>query len=85
MVYRSFLHRPPLNTMFVFIILFIFCEISVRAQTSGKTEITRWKNDKKTAVSITYDDGSIKQFKTALPLMEKMEFAGYLFCNYRPH
>ncbi len=49
------------------------------AQQVGKTEITKWQNDKKTAISITYDDGSRNQFKTALPLMEKMHLPATFF------
>ena len=49
------------------------------AQQVGKTEITKWQDDKKTAISITYDDGSRNQFKTALPLMEQMKLPATFF------
>jgi len=52
---------------------------SAIAQQPGKTEITKWQNDKKTAISITYDDGSRNQFKTALPLMEQMKLPATFF------
>ncbi|RNI37371.1 polysaccharide deacetylase family protein [Hanamia caeni] len=48
------------------------------AQT-GKTEITKWQDGKKTAVSITYDDGSRNQFKVALPIMERLHFPATFF------
>jgi peptidoglycan/xylan/chitin deacetylase (PgdA/CDA1 family) len=48
------------------------------AQT-GKTEITRWQDGKKGAVSITWDDGSINQFKVALPLLNHFKFPGTFF------
>lgn len=45
----------------------------------GKTEITKWQDDKKTAVSITYDDGSRNQFKVALPIMERLQLPATFF------
>ncbi|MBB5397114.1 polysaccharide deacetylase family protein [Mucilaginibacter sp. AK015] len=45
----------------------------------GKTEITRWQDDKKGAVSITWDDGSINQFKVALPLLNNFKFPATFF------
>ena len=49
------------------------------AQQPGKTEITKWQNGKTTAVSITYDDGSSNQFKTALPIMQQMKLPATFF------
>ena len=45
----------------------------------GKTEITKWQDGKKTAVSITYDDGSRNQFKVALPIMEQLKLPATFF------
>lgn len=45
----------------------------------GKTEITRWQHDRHGAVSITWDDGSINQFKIALPIMNKLHIKGTFF------
>ena len=45
----------------------------------GKTEITKWQDGKKTAVSITYDDGSRNQFKVALPIMERLKLPATFF------
>src|SRR6185312_16180999 len=45
----------------------------------GKTEITKWQDGKKTAVSITYDDGSRNQFSVALPIMERLHFPATFF------
>jgi len=36
----------------------------------GKTEITKWQDGKNGAVSLTYDDGSINQFRVAVPIMD---------------
>lgn len=45
----------------------------------GKTEITEWQYGKAGAVSITYDDGSINQFKYALPVMERLKLPATFF------
>jgi peptidoglycan/xylan/chitin deacetylase (PgdA/CDA1 family) len=39
---------------------------------NGQTEITKWQGGKAGAVSITYDDGSINQFRYALPVMKRL-------------
>jgi peptidoglycan/xylan/chitin deacetylase (PgdA/CDA1 family) len=45
----------------------------------GQTEITKWKYDKKGAISITYDDGNINQFKNAMPVMDRLGLPGTFF------
>lgn len=55
-----------------------FLSVQTFAQT-GKTEITKWQDGKKTAVSITYDDGSRNQFKVALPIMEQLNLPATFF------
>jgi peptidoglycan/xylan/chitin deacetylase (PgdA/CDA1 family) len=50
-------------------------------QNTGETEILKWKDGKSSAVSLTYDDGSINQFRVALPLMEEQGFPGTFFIN----
>src|ERR1700759_4792377 len=45
----------------------------------GKTEITKWQYGKNGAVSLTYDDGSINQFKYALPIMERLKLPATFF------
>jgi peptidoglycan/xylan/chitin deacetylase (PgdA/CDA1 family) len=54
-----------LSIVFVFFIQF---------HAKSQTTITKWKDDKKGAVSITYDDGNLNQFKYALPVMERLHF-----------
>src|ERR1041385_7023736 len=39
---------------------------------NGQTEITKWQDGKTGAISITYDDGSINQFRYALPVMKRL-------------
>jgi peptidoglycan/xylan/chitin deacetylase (PgdA/CDA1 family) len=38
----------------------------------GQTEITKWQDDKKGAISVTYDDGIINQFTIAKPIMDSL-------------
>ena len=50
-------------------------------ENAGSTRILKWKNGKKAAISLTYDDGTINQFRVALPMMEEMGFRGTFFIN----
>jgi peptidoglycan/xylan/chitin deacetylase (PgdA/CDA1 family) len=45
------------------------------------TEITKWPEGKKGAVSITYDDGSINQFRKAIPIMNNLNLKATFFIN----
>jgi peptidoglycan/xylan/chitin deacetylase (PgdA/CDA1 family) len=58
-----------------------FCFILVKGQAStiGQTVIAEWQYGKNGAVSITYDDGSINQFKYALPIMERLKLPATFF------
>jgi len=60
-------------------LFFLFAALASVAQTPGKTEITRWQDGKKAAVSLTYDDGSRNQFKYVLPIMERLKLPGTFF------
>ena len=55
--------------------------LSCSRSTTGQTEITKWQFGKKGAVSITYDDGSINQFRKALPVMNRLGMPGTFFIN----
>ncbi|HEX5169996.1 MAG TPA: polysaccharide deacetylase family protein [Cyclobacteriaceae bacterium] len=44
-----------------------------------KTEITKWQNGKKAAVSLTFDDGYITQFTEALPIMNRLSMPATFF------
>lgn len=46
---------------------------------SGTSVVTRWQDGKKAAISITLDDGSINQFRQALPIMNRLDFQGTFF------
>lgn len=45
----------------------------------GHTEITKWQYGKSGAVSLTYDDGSINQFRVAVPIMDSFGFPATFF------
>ena len=45
----------------------------------AKTEITKWQYGKNGAVSLTYDDGSINQFRVAVPIMDSFGFPATFF------
>lgn len=45
----------------------------------GTTVITKWKDDKKSAASITYDDGTIHQFTVARPIMNDLGMKGTFY------
>jgi peptidoglycan/xylan/chitin deacetylase (PgdA/CDA1 family) len=51
----------------------------VAAAQTGKTEITKWQYGKRGAVSLTYDDGSINQFRVAVPIMDSFGFPATFF------
>lgn len=46
---------------------------------TAKTEITKWQYGKTGAVSLTYDDGSINQFRVAVPIMDSFGFPATFF------
>jgi peptidoglycan/xylan/chitin deacetylase (PgdA/CDA1 family) len=47
----------------------------------AETKVTKWSDDKIAAISITYDDATINQFRQALPIMDTLGFKGTFFIN----
>lgn len=45
----------------------------------GTTTVTKWQHNKEGAVSITYDDGTINQFRIARPLMNERGLPGTFY------
>ena len=68
-----------METQHFFALAFITMAISCTDQQTGQTEITKWKDDKSAAVSLTYDDGSRNQFSVALPMMNKLNIPATFF------
>jgi peptidoglycan/xylan/chitin deacetylase (PgdA/CDA1 family) len=60
------------------IAFFIFC-CPAKAQQTGQTQIAKWDGDKAGAVSITFDDGSVNQFKQALPVLNSLNIKATFF------
>ena len=60
------------------LICVLFC-CHATAQVAGTTTISKWAGDKRGAVSITFDDGSINQFKQALPLLNRLQLKATFF------
>jgi peptidoglycan/xylan/chitin deacetylase (PgdA/CDA1 family) len=60
-----------MNKYSLLFLLFLF-SLFKYYKTNAQTEITKWQDNKTGAISITYDDGSINQFKYALPVMKRL-------------
>lgn len=58
--------------------LLLSCSRATSAQI-GATEITKWQYGKMAAISLTYDDGSINQFRVAVPIMDRFGFPATFF------
>ena len=77
MMYKIPLQRNLLIGAAVYIVSIFSTPLHV----IGQTEITKWPHGKRGAVSITYDDGSINQFRNALPIMNSLEIPGTFYIN----
>jgi peptidoglycan/xylan/chitin deacetylase (PgdA/CDA1 family) len=64
--------------LFGMAVLFFSCVTKMEDRT-GHTVITKWQGDKRSAISITYDDGTINQFTVARPIMNKLGFPGTFY------
>jgi peptidoglycan/xylan/chitin deacetylase (PgdA/CDA1 family) len=56
-----------------------FTALAQESKTVGHTEITKWQYGKSTAISLTYDDGTINQFRVAIPIMNKRGLPGTFY------
>lgn len=66
---------------FILPLLFLVAVSCSDNQNHGKTEITKWQFDKKGAVSLTYDDGTVNQFRKAVPVMDELGVPGTFYIN----
>ncbi|MDN3549852.1 polysaccharide deacetylase family protein [Mucilaginibacter aquaedulcis] len=57
----------------------LLCVVTIVKAQPGKTEIAKWQYNRNGAVSITWDDGSINQFKVALPILNKLKLPATFF------
>lgn len=65
--------------IFLVTVVFIISCVCKEGGNVGKTSITKWQKDKKSAISITYDDGTINQFTVARPIMNKLNLPGTFY------
>jgi peptidoglycan/xylan/chitin deacetylase (PgdA/CDA1 family) len=72
-----------LYTVFFLLSLLLFTVFScnTRNKMIGQTEIEKWQDGKTAAVSLTYDDGSINQFRVALPIMNRLQLPATFYIN----
>lgn len=68
----------PLTILFLVGILFS-ANINADEEVVARTEILKWPQGKRAAISITYDDGSENQFKVALPIMQRLGLPATFF------
>jgi peptidoglycan/xylan/chitin deacetylase (PgdA/CDA1 family) len=66
------------NLLYLLLIFFLSCNNS-GLKHAGYSEITKWKGGKSSAVSLTYDGGTINQFQVALPIMDRLGFPATFF------
>ncbi len=59
--------------------LLFTCALFFHNSAFAQTVITKWQYGKRGAVSITYDGGSINQFRKALPIMNRLQFPATFF------
>jgi peptidoglycan/xylan/chitin deacetylase (PgdA/CDA1 family) len=74
------------KSIILFSVVCLLSTCSKPQKVIGDTEIAKWQFGKKGAVSITWDDGSINQFKIALPLMNKLNIPStfYIITGHIP-
>jgi peptidoglycan/xylan/chitin deacetylase (PgdA/CDA1 family) len=68
-----------MKALVALIVLFWLVSCSEKSGHIGTTEIMTWQGAKKGAVSITFDDGSINQFRQAVPILNRLGFRGTFF------
>lgn len=70
------------NTGLIFLLFLLgLSNCNHEKDSTGETVITSWKDGKKGAISITYDDASINQFRKALPIMDTLGIKGTFYIN----
>ena len=74
---KSELIKIPMTILFIGLIL-LSCTNS-QDQHVGQTTVSKWQGNKKSAVSITYDDGIITQFTVARPIMNQLNLPATFF------
>ncbi|HSJ67915.1 MAG TPA: polysaccharide deacetylase family protein [Anditalea sp.] len=61
-------------------LLFLFLSFQHPVQEiPGTTSIQKWPDGKKGAITLTYDDGSVNQFRVAMPIMDSLGLPGTFY------
>lgn len=63
----------------VFLMVLLLTDLSCERSLVGQTEITKWKDGKQSAVSLTFDDSTINQFRVAMPIMDELGMPGTFY------
>ncbi len=63
------------------VLIFLIFTLLQCQRPAAHTVITKWQHGSNGAVSITYDDGSINQFRKAVPIMNRLNMPGTFFIN----
>ena len=63
------------------ITLWVLAGITSCTDFKSETVITKWQDDKKAAISMTFDDATINQFRQALPIMNNLGYRGTFYIN----
>lgn len=66
-------------TPFVFGIAFFLLQLLSSTADNNGTTILKWPHGKKGAVTLTFDDGSINQFRIAMPIMDSLGLNGTFY------
>lgn len=61
------------------VLLALFFGCAQEPDLIGTTEISTWQFGKKGAISITFDDGTINQFREAVPILNDLGYKGTFF------
>jgi len=57
---------------FPFVLYILFQSLNQPQEQQGSTSIMKWPDGKRGAITLTYDDGSINQFRVAMPIMDSL-------------
>jgi peptidoglycan/xylan/chitin deacetylase (PgdA/CDA1 family) len=66
---------------FITLSVTLLTSCTVRDNTTGNTEIAKFQDGKNGAISITWDDATINQFRQALPIMDTLDMDGTFYIN----
>jgi peptidoglycan/xylan/chitin deacetylase (PgdA/CDA1 family) len=70
--------KIPLLALSLFALAYV-PYLSADEEVVARTEILKWPQGKRAAISITFDDGSENQFKVALPILQRLGLPATFF------